>query len=534
MKHSPSQFEESLEQLLQAVPIPERTDRTAALRHATIQAYRTHQIYSMHTSTYRRQWLRLLIPASALAVGALVFVLAGGPLAIQQAGQKFARTNSPIANITNQSVESVVADSITNTFGTSAQAIRHMKIRYTSGSEKWDANQTIETWSQPLVGTITILTQPIAGEPYAGIESTMNHVVNAQTTESCFFDNAQVTDIATACRRTDVQAAAHTPALTGEKIAATQPTIVEHEGYDGPVKTLSITTPTPLPTEPEALSHGESEVVGTVQPRLRVWTNTYNTLTEQPTSRDNTHWVASSFGPSLHPEDVVENKKTASGYENQFAVIGNLGQKRAIETLPNEPENIARETQFLVQLSYEKIVALGEGNLPEPTFETVMRSDVYHYDLETNALTTLTADEVQAVNDQLILDYQADALQRADNNWETNRQKWLLSPEKYVKEFRNYGVVESQSTDGALMTVVYRATDVSDEMRTTVVIDTTKKQVVKTSTAVNGEIIDTMEVQISEQIEQPDPNFFTQQHWKTLTTVAFAAAKQAGRELEMK
>ncbi len=532
MKHSPSQFEESLEQLLRAVPIPERTDHTEELRYATIQAYRTYQIYSMHTSTYRRRWLRLLIPASALAVGALVFVLAGGPLAIQQAGQKFARTNSPIANITNQSAESVVADSITNTFGTSAQAIRHMKINYTTISKQWDGNQVVETWSQPLVGMMSIRTQPLNGEPYAGIVSTLNHVMNAQTSENCFFDDAHVTDMAVACNRVDVNVAARTPALIGEKITVMKPMVIEHEGYDGPVKTLSVTTSAPLPEMPEALSHGEVEPVGTIMPRLRVWTNTYNTLTDKPTTRDKTHWKPFLFNPQLHPEDVVANKKTTEGYENQFAVIGNFGSTRNMETLPNEPENIARETQFLVQLSYEKIVELGQGNFSEATFETVMRSDVYHYDLETNTVTALTAEEVQAFNDQLILDYQADALQGADKNWETNMQKWALSPERYIDQFRNYGVVESQVTDGALMTVVYRYTDQPDAVRTTVVVDTTKNQVVKTIQSVNDEVTDTMEVLIAEQIEHPDPNFFSQEHWKALTTSIFEAAKETGRAME--
>jgi hypothetical protein len=135
MKHQPSQFEESLEQLLQAVPIPERTDHTAELRARVLNDYRERQ--SRHAkpkqSFMHTLFTRLFLATSAVAA---VFIL-GAVLYSQPAVQtqvaklRGTETNPTPVNsiITQLSPQEVFAKSVEQTFNTSSPMGRFVRAR---------------------------------------------------------------------------------------------------------------------------------------------------------------------------------------------------------------------------------------------------------------------------------------------------------------------------------------------------------------------------------------------------------------------
>lgn len=135
MKHSPSQFEESLEQLLQAVPIPERTDHTAELRTRVLNDYRERQ--GRHAEP-KQSFMNLFLKRVFIATGgaAAVFIL-GAVLYSQPAVQtqvaKLHGTSTnptPVNSIVAQlSPQEVFAKSVEQTFNTSLPMGRFVRVR---------------------------------------------------------------------------------------------------------------------------------------------------------------------------------------------------------------------------------------------------------------------------------------------------------------------------------------------------------------------------------------------------------------------
>ncbi len=160
MKKTSSQFEESLEQLLQAVPIPERTDHAAELRTRVLNDYRERQArHAEPKSSFMNLFLKRVFIATggAAAVFILGAVLYSQPVVQTQVAKLRGTENNPTSVnsiITQLSPQEVLADSMAATINelndTSKAHFVHMKDSFYNADQTLERTTETKSWKQGL------------------------------------------------------------------------------------------------------------------------------------------------------------------------------------------------------------------------------------------------------------------------------------------------------------------------------------------------------------------------------------------------
>ncbi len=271
MKHQPSQFEESLEQLLQATPIPERADHTAELRARVLNDYRERQVryaepkLSFMNTVFPRLFLATSGAVSVLAIG---FVIFNQPVVQTQVAKLRGNSNvnTPTHSLLSQlSPKEVLADSLAATIGelndTSQSHYVHMKTTSKSTDGTIDSTIDFQSWKEGLnvrvkttdtdhVNNTTGMTTQLTS--YEADETSWNCVADTTGTVSGpgYDNNSGVCFHYGAPQEYNRQVYTSAPSLSLESVSATA---ARAGDTVGPTQRITVTFRTTQPLSNEAL-----------------------------------------------------------------------------------------------------------------------------------------------------------------------------------------------------------------------------------------------------------------------------------------